>query len=102
MEVISHTFGTEAWTFRNVGLNPNLVRSLLSIFTASPDEFDNMMSVFRNMFHLLPRSHPARPFGLYLFGFGLLQCHESSHQSEDLDQAILHLTEAILLPHPLG
>ena len=51
--------------------------------------------------HRLPRSHPLRAYGLYVVGSERLLCHEISHQNEDLDldQCILQLTEAILLPH---
>ena len=40
-----------------------------------------------------------RPLVLYTSGIGLFLRHELSHQSEDLDQCILNLTEGVLLPH---
>jgi len=40
-----------------------------------------------------------RPSFLYFLGCGQLHRYELSHQNEDLDQCILQLTQAILLPH---
>ena len=60
---------------------------------------DDGISRLQNILHELPRSHPLRPFWLYLLGSGQFYRHELSHQNEELDQCILQLTEAILLPH---
>ena len=89
----------EAWTPRNVGLKSILVRSLRSILTAIIHELNDQISCLRNDLHVLPRSDPLRPSCLYILGFVQFCRHELSHQNEELDQCILQLTEAILLPH---
>ena len=61
---------------------------------------DHSISLFGNLLSLLPRSDPRRRKCHYVLGWARYLRHESSGQDEDLDQSILHLTEAILLPFP--
>jgi len=61
---------------------------------------DHSISFFGNLLSLLPRSDPRRRKCLYILGWARHLRHESSGQDEDLDQSILRLTEAILLPFP--
>ncbi len=68
------------------------------VFKAVAHEFDDIASLIQGLLLLLPRSHPTRHTALYLLGHGRLQCYVLSGQNEDLDQSILYLTEAILLP----
>jgi CHAT domain-containing protein len=59
------------------------------------------MSPLQDILQLMPRSHPRRRTLLHLSGEGCLLsllCNESLVQNKDIDQAVLHLTEAILLP----
>ena len=47
---------------------------------------------------LLPRRHPARLIWLLDLAKARVRRYQSSRQVEDLDNHLLHVTEAILLP----
>src|SRR6267142_4279077 len=59
---------------------------------------DSLISRALNIFRPLSRSHPRRQAVLHHLARCLLLRHKLSSSNDDLDQSILHLTEALFLP----
>jgi len=63
-------------------------------------ELDNDIYSLQNVVLLLPRSNPRRALCVYDLARAKLVRYHLSRQKDDLDQSILHFTEAIYLPLP--
>jgi hypothetical protein len=69
------------------------------LLTGSIHEIDAFITDSQQLLSALPRPHPDRLARVYNLATARLDRYELSNQEVDLDKAILHLTEAILL-HP--
>jgi tetratricopeptide (TPR) repeat protein len=67
------------------------------LLTESIHEIDSFIVDSQQSLSVLPRCHPLRPVSLYSLAAARLDRYQLSKQKEDLDRAILHLTESILL-----
>ncbi|KAI0252308.1 CHAT domain-containing protein [Lactifluus subvellereus] len=67
-----------------------------------PDYVGANIERFRASLAFFPRSHPLRPCVLAGLGHGLYYRYVVSRKKDDLDALIPILTEALLLPTPLG
>ena len=70
----------------------------LLLVPVSPPEFDNMILEYHRLLKSLPRSDFTRPGHLLQVAGVRSQRWALSGQNSDLDKAITHLTEAVLLP----
>jgi hypothetical protein len=86
----------EAWTYYNVSLLSHSI-SYSSYFIADVYEWDTRISRLENILKRSLRSHPRRQKTLALLGRSLFQRRKLMSRSDDVDQSILHLIEAILL-----
>jgi hypothetical protein len=71
---------------------------LNSSFTGSIHEIDSSITLFRHLLSRVPRSDPLRIQPMISLGSMRLYRHTLSNQREDLDKAIVLLTELIFLP----
>ena len=78
-------------------VTPRTGLNLLLAATESIREIDSFIDDSQQSLSVLPRRHPLRPACVYNLAAARLDRYEVSNQQEDLDQAILHLTESILL-----
>jgi hypothetical protein len=60
-------------------------------------ETDSLITRLQDVLSASPRSHPIRPFVIYGLAKARLDRYELLNQENDLNKAILHLTESILL-----
>ena len=67
------------------------------LFTGPIHEIAADISTSRLRLSALARYHPLRPFSACLLALRLLERYELSDQKDDIDKAILHLTESLLL-----
>ena len=67
-------------------------------FTGAIHEID--ADIFQSQLRLsaLPRHHPHRPFRAFFLASQLLERYELSNQRDDIDKAILYLTDSLLSP----
>ncbi|KAI9441129.1 CHAT domain-containing protein [Lactarius psammicola] len=63
----------------------------------SVHEIDSEITQSEHLLSILPRSDPRRHSAVYYLAMTRLQRHMRSNQREDLDKAILHFTESLLL-----
>ena len=70
---------------------------LNSLFTGSIHEIDSSITQFQHHLSMLPRSDPRRLEFVVSLGLKRLHRYFLSNQREDLDEAIVRLTESILL-----
>ncbi|KAI9452974.1 hypothetical protein BJY52DRAFT_873987 [Lactarius psammicola] len=61
-------------------------------------EIDSVITDFQRVYAISPRSDPLRHYCALCLAVKRLYRHELLNQREDLDKAILHLTESVLLP----
>ena len=94
------------WVADNVSLGPNPGRPvaghclIIFDFLGHLHELDNNIYWFQNLLVSSPKSDPWR--ALKVYGLALLKFdrYQLSRQQDDLDQSLLHFTEAIFLPLP--
>ena len=67
------------------------------MFTGSIHEIDSSITQLQGLLFIFPRSNLYRPITALSLGVKELQRHSLSSQREDLDKAIVHLTESIIL-----
>ena len=67
------------------------------MLTASIHEIDSDITDSQHLLSTLPRSHPHRPACVYSLATARFDRYGLSNQRDDLDKAILHVTESILL-----
>ena len=65
-------------------------------------ELDNVIYSLQNVVLLSPRSNTQRALCVFGLAQAKLDRYQLSRQRDDLDQSILHFTEAIYLPLPWG
>jgi len=68
------------------------------LLTALIHEVDSLLIDVQDLLSALPRSHPVRPAIVYRLATARLGLHGLSNQKDNLDKAVLHLTELILQP----
>ncbi|KAI9438181.1 CHAT domain-containing protein [Lactarius indigo] len=68
------------------------------LFTASIADIDNDITFLQNLSTLFPRSHVCHILGVNGLACARFLRYDLSGQKEDIDECIVHLTEAILLP----
>src|SRR6266702_4772198 len=73
-------------------------RALNPLFTGSIREIDSAITQSQHLLSELPQSHPLVPDCGYILAKARFDRYALSNQEDDLDKAILHLTESILLP----
>ena len=73
------------------------VRSVLTQFTGSIHEINSSITQSQYLLSIFPRSDLRRLLPILSLAFMRLDRYTLSNQREDLDKAILHLTESILL-----
>src|SRR6267142_4871762 len=72
-------------------------------FIADIDELNSIVPRIRNLIRPISRSYSRRQAVVrYHLAHGLLLRHKLSSSNDDLDQSILHLTEALFLPIPVS
>ena len=74
-----------------------MTKNLFALLVTLP-KIDERIPKYHSLLRSSPRSDPNRPFYLLQFGALRSQRHALSNQKSDLDKAITHLTEAVLLP----
>jgi len=60
-------------------------------------EIDSSITQWQHLLSIFPRSDPRRPGLVFSLVSKRLRRHTLSNQREDLDKAVVHLTELILL-----
>ena len=73
---------------------------LSTISSGDLHELDNMISHIQNVMSLSPRSDPGLALGVPLLGCARLARYTLLQQQDDLEQSILHFTDAIFQPLP--
>jgi len=71
-----------------------------SIFSDRLHKLNRDIPVLRHLVTTLPRASPKRIGCIQALANALNERHDMLGQSDDLEQSILHYTEAIFLPHP--
>ena len=70
---------------------------LNSLITGSIHEIDSTITQLQHLLAIFPRSDPRRPRCVFRIASQRVLRHQLSNQREDLDKAIVNLTELILL-----